>query len=132
MYLTEICIPCTSTKIKFNLWLLYLHNEIVQCLFAWSEQYYIVHLCILAERYAENINHCINHCINFWVFFYILLLCHIKMLSFAIVNNDKTLFKTHYCWIMLNRYIDLRSILRYGLATTKVVQPERLIDVKSN
>ena len=33
---------------------------------------------------------------------------------------------------MQNRYIDLRSILRYGLATTKVVQPERLIDVKSN
>ena len=33
---------------------------------------------------------------------------------------------------MQNRYIDLRSILRYGLETTKVVQPERLIDVKSN
>ena len=44
------------------------------------------------------------------------------MLSFAIVNDDRT----------QNRYIDLRSILRYGLATTKVVQPERLIDVKSN
>ena len=50
------------------------------------------------------------------------------MLSFAIMNDDITLIKH----IMQSRYIDLKSILRYGLATTKVVQPERLIDVKSN
>ena len=50
------------------------------------------------------------------------------MLSFAIMNDDRTLIKH----IMQSRYIDLKSILRYGLATTKVVQPERLIDVKSN
>jgi hypothetical protein len=33
---------------------------------------------------------------------------------------------------MQSRYIDLRSILRYGLVATKVVQPERLVDIKSN
>ena len=33
---------------------------------------------------------------------------------------------------MQSRYIDLRSILRDGLVATKVVQPERLVDINSN
>ena len=33
---------------------------------------------------------------------------------------------------MQSHYIDLRSILRYGLVATKVAQPERHVDIKSN
>ena len=33
---------------------------------------------------------------------------------------------------MQSHYNDLRSILRYGLVATKVVQPARLIDFKSD